>query len=201
MKELGYYSLTFTFPAATGCFGVYSEFSGYRSFIDQEISLGFAKLFGEKILTGLSLVYVFQKAGSDSWPVHQLSYKIGTIVVIADKVNLAFATFNPFQLYYRSKDFASLPSSFNIGLSYQYSPELAILSECEKDLDFPPILKIGMEYNIRSKFFIRGGIRLFPASWSFGAAVRHNRLLFEFASAYHQYLGYTPQLSFQFDLK
>jgi hypothetical protein len=201
MKELGHYSLAATFPASRGCIGLSTMSSGYKSYVDQKISLGYGKLFGENILAGMSMVFVFQKAGGESRPVYQVSYELGTIVVLSKKVNLAFATFNPFQLYYKSKDFATLPAIFKLGLSYQYSTELYIYTECEKALDFPPTLKIGMEYIFREIFFIRGGIRLFPALWSFGAAVRHQRILFEFSSSYHQYLGFTPQVSLQFDFK
>jgi hypothetical protein len=201
MKELGYYALAATLPAGNGCIGVYTMFSGYQAFVDQKVSLGYGKIFGEHILAGISLVYVFQKAGGESRPVHQVSYDLGTIVILSDKVNLAFSTFNPFQLYYKSNDFATLPSIFKLGLSYQYSTALNIYAEGEKDLDYPPMLKIGIEYIFRDIFFIRGGMRLFPASWSFGAAVRHQRFLFEFSSCYHQYLGFTPQVSLQFDFK
>jgi hypothetical protein len=76
-----------------------------------------------------------------------------------------------------------------------------IYIECEKDLDFPPILKIGMEYIFRDVFFIRGGIRIFPATYAFGAGLRHEHFLLEFSSAYHQYLGFTTQVSLQYDLK
>jgi len=201
MKELGYYAIAVSVQAGKGCLGIFTMFSGYQSFIDQKVSLGYGRLFGDNVLAGISLVYVFQKAGNETRPVHQVSYELGTIVVLSKKVNLAFATFNPFQLYYKSKDYATLPSIFKLGLSFQYSPSLLILTECEKDLDLPPNLKIGIEYIFREIFFIRGGIRVFPASWSFGAAIRHHRFLFEFSSYYHQYLGFTPQVSLQFDLK
>ncbi|MCK9399917.1 MAG: hypothetical protein M0Q51_07995 [Bacteroidales bacterium] len=201
MKELGYYAIAASIPAGKGCLGIFTIFSGYQAFIDQKVSLGYGRQFGEHVLTGISLVYVFQKAGGEAPPLHQVSYELGTIIVLSKKVNLAFATFNPFQLYYKSKDNATLPAILKLGMSFQYSPALFIHAECEKDLDLSPCLKIGMEYIFRDIFFIRGGIRIFPASYSFGTGLRHNRLLFEFSSAYHQYLGFTPQISLQYDIK
>lgn len=201
MKELGYYAIAVSIPAGKGCLGFFTMFSGYQAFIDQKVSLGYGLQFGEHVLSGVSLVYVFQKAGGEAPPLHQVSYELGTIIILSKKVNLAFATFNPFQLYYKSKDYATLPSIFKLGLSFQYSPALFIHAECEKDLDFPPILKIGMEYIYMNIFFIRVGIRIFPASYSFGAGLRHNRFLLEFSSAYYQYLGFTPQVSIQYDFK
>jgi hypothetical protein len=86
-------------------------------------------------------------------------------------------------------------------LSVEYSASLFIYTECEKDLDLSPILKIGIEYIYRNIFFIRGGIRIFPASYAFGAGLRHKGFLLEFSSSYHQYLGFTPQVSCQYDFR
>jgi hypothetical protein len=201
LKELGYYSITTSIPAGKGCLGFFTMFSGYQSFIDQKVNLAYGRQFGENVLTGVSLIYVFQKAGDEAAPLHQVSYELGTIIRLSKKVNLAFAAFNPFQLYYKSKTYATLPSIFKLGLSVEYSPSLIIYTECEKDLDLSPILKIGIEYIFRDVFFVRGGIRIFPATYSFGAGLKHNHFLLEFSSVYHQYLGFTPQVSLQYDFK
>jgi hypothetical protein len=176
-------------------------YSGNQYFIDQKLSAGYGRQFGEHVLSGISLVYVFQKAGNESPALHQVSYELGTIILLSNKVNLAFTAFNPFQLYFKSVDYATLPSIFKLGLSFQYSPALFIYSECEKDLDLPPCLKLGIEYIYRDIFFLRGGTRIFPVSYSFGAGLRHNRYFLEFSSAYYQYLGFTPHISILYDIK
>ena len=201
MKELGYYAIATTMPTGKGCFGLSALYSGYQSFMDQEVSFAYGRLFGENILAGISLVYVFQKAGSEPRSIHQVSYELGAIVVLSKKVNLAFTAFNPFQLYYKSKEYACLPAILKLGLSVQYSPVLIIHTEFDKNLDLPPIMKIGIEYIIRKIIFRRGGVRAFPASWSFGTGLRHDEFLFEFSFLYHQYLGFTPQVSIQYDFK
>ena len=201
MKELGYYAIAATIPAGKGSLGFFTMFSGYRSFIDQKLNLAYGRRFGDHVLAGISLVYVFQKAGDEATPLHQVSYELGTIIHLSKKVKLAFASFNPFQLYYKSITYATLPSIFKLGLSVEYSPSLLIYTECEKDLELSPILKIGIEYIFRDVFFVRGGIRIFPASYAFGTGLRHNRFLLEFSSTYHQYLGFTPQVSLQYDFK
>jgi hypothetical protein len=201
MKELGYYALALSVPASNGCIGIATLYSGYQAFTDQKFRIGYGRLFGEHILSGISLVYVFQRAGNEARPVHQVSYELGAIVILSNKINLAFSTFNPFQLYYRSEDYATLPAIFRLGLSYHYATAFFLHTELEKDLDLPPILKIGLEYIFRELFYIRAGIQALPASYSFGIAIRHQRFLFEFASSYHFYLGFTPQVSLQFDFK
>jgi hypothetical protein len=199
MRELGYYALALTAPIKNGCLGILTEFTGYKSYIDQKIDLAFGMPFGENLTAGISLVYCFQKAGYETAPLHQLTYQLGTIVSLSSKASISFTAFNPFQLYVKSKDYASLPSVFRLGFSYQYSSSFILYSEAEKDLYYPICVKIGSEYILHQKLYIRGGIRLFPISWSFGAAVHQKRYRIEIASSYHQYLGFSPVFTFQFD--
>jgi hypothetical protein len=201
MSEMGHYALTFTAPVNKGCLGIFTVFSGYQSYTDQKVTLAYGMPFGENISAGLSLVYCYQKAGNDAQAIHQLSYELGTIVHLSSKTRLAFTAFNPFQLYLKSRDYANLPSIFRLGLTYQYSSSFTIYSEAEKDLYFSPCLKIGAEYSVHEKIFIRGGIRIFPVSWSFGAGLFQKRYRFEIASSYHQYLGFSPIVTFQYDFK
>jgi hypothetical protein len=201
LRELGHYALTLTAPVNNGCLGIFTMFTGYQSYIDQKVVLAFGMPFGENLSGGLSMVYCFQKASGESLPVHQLTYQLGAIVRLSSKTGLAFTAFNPFQLYLKSKDYASLPSVFRLGFSYQYSSSFIIYSEAEKDMYYPPCLKIGTEYIFHEKLYLRGGIRLLPVSWSFGAAVYQNRFRVEIASSYHQYLGFSPLVTFQYDFK
>jgi len=188
-------------PLEKGSLGISALFSGYQSFIDQKISIAYGRSFGGQVLAGLSLVYVYQKAGDGAGPVHQVSYKLGTIVLLSERFHLSFSTFNPFQLYLKSEHYATLPSVFTLGLSYQYNQSLILYSELKKDLDFPVEYKIGMEYSFQEVFVLRGGISMFPSSYSFGAGMRYQRLLIELASSYNQYLGFTPSVTFQYDIR
>ena len=201
MKELGHYAMTTTYPVRKACLGFTALFSGYGSFIDQEVSLACGKSFGKTFLTGISLVYIFQKAGSEAIPVHKVSYTLGTIARLSDKVTLAFATCNPFQLYFSSADYAILTSVFKLGLSYCYALPFKIHVELEKDLEMPAAVKLGMEYSFREVFIIRSGIGGFPFDYAFGFAIRKERLLVETAAAYHQFLGFTPVINIQYDFR
>lgn len=201
MGELGHYALTFSAPVNNGCMGIFTIFSGYQSYTDQKITVAYGMPFGENISAGLSLVYSYQKAGNDGSAIHQLSYELGTIVYLSSKTSLAFTAFNPFQLYLKSRDYASLPSLFRLGLTYKYSSSFILYSEAEKDLYYSPCLKIGAEYTFHEKVAIRGGMRLYPVSWSFGVAFFQKRYRFEIASSYHQYLGFSPVVTFQYDFR
>jgi hypothetical protein len=201
VKGFGYYALAATVPVNRGSIGLFTHYSGYQTYIDQKLVLAFGMPFGENFTAGLSLAYIFQKAGKEDDPIHMVSYQLGANIRLAARSVLSFTAFNPCQLYFKNQEYASLASVFRIGYSYQYTSSLILYSEAEKDLYYPPCLKLGTEYIFSEKFYIRGGIRIYPVSWAFGAAFRQNRLLIECASSYHQYLGFSPVFTLQYDVK
>jgi hypothetical protein len=200
IKELGYYGVAVSLPVQKSCFGLTVVYTGFKQLSDQRIFLSYGRSFGEHVQGGVGLVYIFQHAGNEN-KLHMVSYQFGTIVDLSDKINLAFSSLNPFQFYFSNKSYSTLSSVYRLGLVYHYSPSLKILAELEKDLDYAPVLKIGMNYIMKDIFAIRFGFKMFPVSWSFGAALHYHKVLVEIASTYHLYLGFTPHLSFQFQFK
>lgn len=201
MAEMGFYSATGTIPAGKGCLGITTVVSGNASFYRQRAIIGYGMSFGERLMTGISLEYDYQTCGQEYPSLHQVSYALGTFVVLSPKVSLAFSTFNPFRLYYKNRDYSTLSSIFDLGFIYHYAPVLSIYTEIEKDLDFPMVFKTGIECQARNNVFLQGGISLFPAGYSFGAAYRSHRFLLEISSSYHQYLGFSPAISLQYEIK
>ena len=201
MKELGHYALAVAIPAGNGCFGLGAVFSGYASWIDQRLVIGYGRRFGHKIMTGINLVYIYQKAGDELPAIHQVSYKIGAMINLSDRFSLGFATFNPFGFYYKSKPYATLPGNIRLGMAYRYSREFLLTVEVEKEMEHSPSIMTGCEITFKELIFIRLGIRALPVQYSFGTGVRYHRFLLEFSSCYHQYLGFTPLVSIQYDIR
>ncbi|HNQ83920.1 MAG TPA: hypothetical protein PKM34_09775 [Bacteroidales bacterium] len=199
--QMQYNSVAGILPAGHGGLGFTGKLLLMSTYCDALMSLGYGRPFGEKVKIGINLVYHIQSAGEGFDPVHKVSYGLGTAVDLSAKVSLSFSTFNPFRLYYKSSGYATLPSVFNLGMVYRYAPAFLVAIELEKEMDFPLCVKTGMEYNFGETVFIRGGIRLLPFGYSFGTAWRKKRLLIEVSSSYHQYLGFSPVISFQYNLK
>jgi hypothetical protein len=126
------------------------------------------------------------------------SYHFGAIIDLSTKTRLGFSAFNPFQVFYKSQNYATLASLLNIALSYMYSPSLWFHTELETEMSHKPVLKIATEYRLKDVFTLRGGFRIFPASWAFGAALHHKKTLIEIAADYHYYLGFSPVISIQY---
>lgn len=201
LKELSYYLLGAAIPAMKGSFGVSLGSTTCRQWISQQIDLGYGRPFGDHFYAGLALVYIHQKPGDYATHSHLASYRLGFTYLAGESLSLAFSTFNPFQLYFRNLSYATLPSAFHFGAAYRPVQSISLLAEVEKTGDLPPVFKAGFELNQREAFFIRGGIRFFPVGFSFGAGYRMKRYAFDIASSYHRYLGFTPQISLQYDFR
>jgi len=201
MKELGQYSLAAVIPVKAGGLGLSAIFSGYSLSLDQELRLGYGRTFGRNLLAGTSLVYAFRKAGNEGSPMHTLCFSVGTIVLLNDKVVLGFSTYNPFQYYYRSRQYYTLPSAYKIGFVYRYNASFKILAEADKELDLPVYVKAGAEYAFGEIFILRAGMGGLPVSYAFGAAAMHRQLFFEIAASSHQYLGFSPCVSMRYTFK
>ena len=195
------YAFALSLPAWKGTMGTCIEFFGYQGFTRLLAVLGYGMKFSNAFRAGIGLFYVYQHAGNESPSVHQVSFSMGTAVIISDRLTLAFSAFNPFNLYFKSAAYSSLPAVFRLGMAYRPSGSFAILAEIEKSLDYPMIWKIGCTCNAGDKFYVSGGIRLFPACFSLGAGYRVRKLMIGLASSYHQYLGFTPSTSIQYLIK
>jgi hypothetical protein len=201
LKGLGNYAFALTVPAGNGTFGTCLEYEGYKTFSKETFILSYGRKFSSSFSAGAGLFYILQKAGDRYKALHQVSYSLGFRYSLSDKFCVAFSAFNPFNLYYESGSYASLPALFRLGLAYNPSSSLSIMTELEKDLDYPVSFRIGCEFNAGDRFFIRGGLKLLPAEFSLGAGFLINRLMIGISAAYHQYLGCTPVTSLQYLIK
>jgi hypothetical protein len=67
--------------------------------------------------------------------------------------------------------------------------------EVEKNMDFDPVLKMGLEYRIVKQVYVRGGVASGPFTYFFGFGLSFDKLKIDFSSSIHQVLGYSPQIS------
>jgi len=72
---------------------------------------------------------------------------------------------------------------------------VTVAIESEKDIDQSAIFKTGIEYHVIEKLFVRGGIATNPTYSTVGFGLKLKQFDIDFATNYHQQLGYTPQFS------
>lgn len=199
LKETGVYALGAAMPVLGGGLGLGLTFEGYHLYRSQRLALAFGRHFGPGLAAGISLSYYHARPGNDYPATHRVGYAAGIVVKLSARIEAGFFAMNPFRFYYRSAPYVTLPSVIRAGLLYHYSSNLRLHAELEKDSELPPSFRAGCELAFRERFFIRSGFRLMPVEYAFGAGFRNRGLMIDISSAYHQYLGFTPGITIQYE--
>jgi hypothetical protein len=179
----------------SGVFGLSMNYFGYSQYNETKIGLAYAKSFGQKLSFGLQLDYLSTKIAENYGKNSAFTFEVGILYKINKSLSIGTHIFNPIQAKISDYNNEKIPAIFRLGLTYTFSPKVFINVETEKDINQNPVLKGGVEYHMIKPVYVRIGISSNPTLSSFGFGVEFNSLKFDFASTYHQTLGFTPQVS------
>ena len=90
------------------------------------------------------------------------------------------------------------PIILNVGFSYLPTEKLVINAEVEKDIDFDPGFRMGLEYGFLPKFKSRVGILTEPFTNYFGLGFNTTKLTIDYALTRNNVLGYSHQTSLSY---
>jgi len=187
-----------------GAFGFYTSHFGYKNYAEWNIGLAYAKSFADIFSFGLQFDYLLHYFGDKTYgKCHAFTFEIGMYGKISKSLSLGFHVYNPARLktttYNQTKEY--IPTVFRFGLAYRIAKKCLLSVEVEKDLDYKPLFRIGMEYEIASKLYFRGGFCLPEMEFALGAGLHISMIRIDFASTYHGVLGYSPQISLIYTIK
>lgn len=198
VKELSQADAAVVLPAKSGVFGVGVHYSGTSLFNESKIGIAFAKSFGERFSFGLQFDYLnFRISGYGSK--NFFTFEAGVQYFIVPEKLLAGAHINnPLRLTLNEETDEKLATVMRFGLNYSPSKKVSVLAEVEKDLDFAPVFKAGVEYHVAEKFSLRGGFNANPFQAAFGIGLHLKNLTIDAASLFHPQLGVSPHISFAY---
>ena len=85
-----------------------------------------------------------------------------------------------------------------LGINYKFSSQVLATIEAEKNLLNKPVFRAGLEYHTNEVLYLRAGIGTSPSLASFGIGIKKDAYQFDIAASYHQVLGFSPEISFQY---
>lgn len=185
-------------PSKSGVFGIGVTYYGFNVYNEKSAGLSYARLFTENIAFGVQLDYhstSIIEYGTQS----AVTFEAGLIAKIFRQLNFGAHIYNPVRAHLGFYEDERLPTLFNAGLGYTVSEKVLLTVETEKNMDYTARFKAGLEYKPDEKVFIRGGFSTNPFQSSFGAGFRIKDLSIDLASAYHQVLGFSPNLSLSYE--
>ena len=194
-SELNQYYLATAYATPSGVFALSAKYFGFDAYNEQKIGLAYARKLFENLSIGVQFDYLntrIKEYGNNSW----ISFELGLQSQIFSNLTLGAHVFNPVKIEITENE--NLPTILRIGFTYKASNKINLVAEIEKDINFPFRFKGGIEYQLADPFFLRFGVGTNPVLVSFGVGYRINNIQFDAASSYHQFLGFSPVASFNF---
>ncbi len=124
-----------------------------------------------------------------------IAFELGGIVEVTSKFFFGAQVFNLTQASYSGEYGRRVPTVLRAGFLYKPQKNIFLSSEIEKNTDQQVAVKVGLEYQIWEKIFVRTGVGARPLTQHFGAGLKTKKFFFDYAVHASQQLGWSHHLS------
>ncbi|NCA74942.1 MAG: hypothetical protein EOM90_01285 [Alphaproteobacteria bacterium] len=192
MKELMYQQGVVVLAVKPGSFAINLSHFGALGYLEFRSGLSYSRKFGKMFSAGIRLEYLRLGLPDDYGSKNLLSSAIGLQFRPTDRILAGILIANPVPVRTASQPVEYLPTVFCAGVSYRFSENFLAVLEAEKDLIEPMVIRMGAEYQIAGRLFIRAGLATNPWVVTFGFGLKLGKLTIDLASGFHQALGFSP---------
>jgi hypothetical protein len=172
---------------------------GDNLYNEQVLSLAYAHKI-EAVSLGFRanyLQYMIETVGSKGI----FYYDFGAQVKMTSTMFLAGRVSNMFRQRLVAFLDERLPTLITLGVSYRPNTKLMVNLEGEKDVDYKPLFRAGVEYSPLKNVFARGGVTTNPTKSYFGAGFHFKQFMIDYALNTHPQLGLSHQFALSIKLK
>jgi hypothetical protein len=124
--------------------------------------------------------------------------ELGGIVRLTERLYFGAHIFNLNQAKIKKAPFELIPVIMKTGLSYRIEKKISLNAEIEKEINFKPILKTGIEYNLTENIFLRTGISSNPRINYFGIGIYQKKYSIDYSFNVNPALGSVHLLSLSY---
>ncbi len=196
IRELAYAGFAAATPLGFGTVGLsYSGF-GYSVYRESKVGLAYGMKLSNRLSAGVQLNYQHIRINAENYGARgAVTAEVGFQMKISERVTAGAHLFNPTRTKLQDFNDERLPTALRLGLGYQVSNDVLVAAEVEKDIDFKPLFRGGIEYQPVDILYLRIGASTEPNLFTFGLGLKFERFQFDMAATYHSLLGYSPQAS------
>jgi hypothetical protein len=196
--ELSTKSAVFALPLKGNVFGISFQRYGFSDYLEQTTGLAYSRSFSGTL--SLSLIFKHHQVSIPKYGLTQaFSVDAGMQYRLNDKIRIGSQISNPGKSGFDELSDSYFPVSISFGISCDLSDKVLIVSELYKMLDSGINVKFGLEYQLINWFYVRGGISANPFKQSAGFGLKHRRVAFDAAVSSHPILGFSPNLSLNYE--
>jgi hypothetical protein len=180
-------------PLRYGNFGLSVQKLGDALYSEQIAGLAFSHKISH-VQLGIKANYVQIHVG-DLGTKGALVMEFGGVATITPQLSFGAHVYNLNQAKLARYQDERIATLMKTGLSYKPISQLMLNLEAQKDMDFPAMVKAGVEYEIVKNFYLRSGISTKPYINYFGLGLHKKRFHFDYALRTHAALGLSHHLS------
>lgn len=190
------------FPVQSSVFSVSLYQFGKSPFRREKYGLAYARHLSEKLSFGMQFNYYRLLFPEENRMAGCSGMELGIQYFLNENLILGVHIANPYSAKIKtySGNF-KYESLVKVGALYHLSESFSITTEFENEMATHMTFRTGMEFSISDRIFIRGGVSGQPYQCSAGFGFQAEKLKIDIANSYHQYLGSSPSISFQFQIK
>lgn len=123
------------------------------------------------------------------------SIDFGGISNLTKQMSIGAYITNLTQSSFSAADDYRLPTRLVVGINFHLNNSVLVATEVEKDLNYKPIFKAGLEYEPVKNFFVRGGFNFYPQNFYIGLGSKWKTVTTNYAVRFNNLLGSTHQIS------
>jgi len=199
INELSTKSAAIIAPLNFGVIGLSFNHYGYSNYNEMKLGVAYARSFAKYFRVGLQLDFLSTTIGDNYGKKNNVTFEIGVQSDITENITIGAYAFNPIMVKLADYNQEKLASVFRLGMAYKFDKGFIASIEAEKSTNIHPILiRLGIEYQLKSKFFFRAGIASRYEIFSFGFGLNFKYFSFDMAAIMHESLGFSPQSSIVF---
>ena len=201
LKELQNQALAVAIPLKVGVISVGGHFYGYSQFRSTKAGLGYGMKLSEKLFAGVQLNYQGLQLSSNYGSKSSMTAEAGIYAKITEKWKLGVSAFNLGRAKLSDYQDDRFSTILRLGNSFQFSKNLLVTLEFEKNLDYALRIKAAAEYQVVDNFYVRGGFASARTNLTFGFGYHFKQVHIDAGSAYDTILGWSPHFSLVFVAK
>ncbi len=181
-------------PGKFGVAGVSVSYYGYHLYNEMQLGLAYGRAFGKYLRIGLQLDYLQTSIGDNYGKKSNITFEIGLQSDVTENLSLGLWLYNPMSVKLAAYDNERIPAIYRFGLAFRFESNLLSSVELEKNsYRQAVILRGGLEYILKQRFFLRVGFSTSQEIFSMGFGMKLKMLRFDIAAVMHQSLGFSPQ--------
>jgi len=201
LKEFQAQGLVHVQPLRKGVVSAGLAMNGNSTLRVIRCGIGYSLMLFEKFSAGVQLNYQGTTIAENYGRTATATADCGVLLRLTENCKIGASVSNIGRAKLADFQDERLSTKMRLGTLIQLSNSVLLCSEAEKDLDHPLRFKVGLEYIPHRIVALRTGCQTNPIALSAGFGIHWTTIRLDFATQYHQVLGWTPQLTFTYQGK